>query len=74
MYIEDLHWNSSYYNNRGYPLPVYPALTNPDSKIHGHNLGPIWGRQDQGGPHVDSMNFAIWELSLESFWQYNIST
>ena len=24
-------------------------------------MGPIWGRQDQGGPHVDPMNFAIWE-------------
>ena len=22
----------------------------PDSKIHGTNLGPIWGRQDPGGP------------------------
>ena len=23
-------------------------------------MGPIWGRQDPGGPHVDPMNFAIW--------------
>ena len=23
-----------------------------DSKIHGANMGPIWGRQDLGGPHV----------------------
>ena len=22
-------------------------------------MGPIWGRQDPGGPHVDPMNFAI---------------
>ena len=22
----------------------------PDSKVHGANLGPIWGRQDPGGP------------------------
>ena len=28
----------------------------PDSKVHGTNMGPIWGRQDPGGP----MNFAIW--------------
>ena len=24
----------------------------PDSKVHGANMGPIWGRQDSGGPHV----------------------
>ena len=22
------------------------------SKVHGANMGPIWGRQDPGGPHV----------------------
>ena len=32
----------------------------PDSKVHGANMGPIWGRQDPGGPHVSPMNFAIW--------------
>ena len=32
----------------------------PDSKVHGANMGPIWGRQDPGGPHVDPMNLAIW--------------
>ena len=34
---------------------------NPDSKVRGANMGPIWGRQDPGGPHVGPMNFAIWE-------------
>ena len=24
----------------------------PDSKVHRANMGPIWGRQDPGGPHV----------------------
>ena len=33
----------------------------PDSKVHGANVGSIWGRQDPGGPHVGPMNFAIWE-------------
>ena len=23
-------------------------------------MGPIWGRQDPGGPHVSPMNLAIW--------------
>ena len=32
----------------------------PDSKIPGANMGPIWGRQDPGGPHVGPMNFVIW--------------
>ena len=33
----------------------------PDSKVHGANMGPIWGRQGPGGPHVGPMNFAIWD-------------
>ena len=36
--------------------------TIPDSKVHGANMGPIWGRQDPGGPHVGPMNFAIWNI------------
>ena len=32
----------------------------PDSKLRGANMGPIWGRQDPGGPHAGPMNFAIW--------------
>ena len=38
-------------------------MHNPDSKVPGANMGPIWGRQDRGGPHVGPMNFAIWELT-----------
>ena len=34
---------------------------NPDSKVHGANMGSIWGRQDPGEPHVGPMNLAIWE-------------
>ena len=34
----------------------------PDSKVHGANMGPIWGREDPGGPHVGPMKFAIWGL------------
>ena len=32
----------------------------PDRKVHGANMGPIWGRQDPSGPHVGPMNLAIW--------------
>ena len=34
--------------------------TVPDSRVHGANMGPIWDRQDPGGPHVGPMNFDIW--------------
>ena len=27
----------------------------PDSKVHGANMGPTWGLQDPGGPHIDPM-------------------
>ena len=39
----------------------------PDSKVHGANMGPHWGRQDPGGPHVGPMNFATWELNHQYF-------
>ena len=38
--------------------PVYGDLQNcivrinPDSKVHEACMGPTWGRQDPGGPHV----------------------
>ena len=39
-----------------------PTHRLPDSKVPGANMGPIWGRQDPGGPHVGPMNFAIWAV------------
>ena len=36
----------------------------PDSKVHGANMGPIWGRQDPGGPHVGPMNVAITVITV----------
>ena len=44
----------------GLHLDLY-SIKNPDSKVHGANMGPTWGRQDPGGPHVGHMNLAIWE-------------
>ena len=29
-------------------------------------MGPIWGRQDPGGPHVGPVNFAIWGCLIDS--------
>ena len=44
---------------------------NLDSKVHGANMGPIWGRQDPGGPHDGPMNFAIWEAITQPMWNKN---
>ena len=38
----------------------------PDSKVHGANMGPIWGRQDPGGPHGGPMNFAFRTTRLDT--------
>ena len=43
-------------------LPGDVLWNNPDSKVNGANMGPIWGRQDLGGPHVGPMNLAIWDV------------
>ena len=32
----------------------------PNSKVYGTKMGPIWGRQDPGRPHVGPMDLAIW--------------
>ena len=37
-------------------------IAGPDSKVYGAHMGPLWGRQDPGGPHVGPMNFAIWAI------------
>ena len=39
----------------------------PDSKVCGANMGPTWGRQDPGAPHVDPTNLAVWECMLYQF-------
>ena len=38
--------------------------TTPDSKVHGANMGSIWGWYDPGGPHVVPMNLAIWVYNV----------
>ena len=45
-------------------VPYVVIHTSPDSKVHGANMGPIWGRQDPGWPHVGPMDFAIWVFLL----------
>ena len=43
------------------PFIATSSEAHPDTKAHGANMGPIWGRQNPGGPHVGPMNFAIWD-------------
>ena len=42
------------------PVGNENLIYGPGSKVHGAKMGPIWGRQDPGGPNVGPMNFAIW--------------
>ena len=42
---------------------IVQSKTTLIAKVHGANMGPIWGRQDPGGPHVGPMNLAIWEYA-----------
>ena len=41
-------------------IPTSHNTTHPDSKVHGANMGPTWGRQNSCGPHVGPMNLDIW--------------
>ena len=42
----------------------------PDSKVHGANMGPTWGWQDPGGPHVGHFKIVIWDdnMNLAQVW------
>ena len=40
-------------------------IVSPDSKVHGANMGPIWGRQDPDGPLFGPMNLAICDIASE---------
>ena len=42
----------------------------PDCKVHWDIMGPIWGRQDPGGPHVGPMNSAFWVVSVSELFQH----
>ena len=52
-------WPQLEYNKNSIKLTAFT----PDSKVHGANMGPIWGPQDPVGPHVGAMDFAIWDIS-----------
>ena len=43
---------------------VFALKGNPHSKVHGAVMGPIWGRQGPGGPHVGPLNLLSGKLHL----------
>ena len=43
------------------PLDTQVPMYNPDSKVHGANMGPTWVLSAPDGPHVGPMNRAIRE-------------
>ena len=46
------------------------SQTIPDSKVHGVNIGPIWGRQDPSETHVGPVNFGIWGMRCYAIADY----
>ena len=40
----------------------YKSKYDPDNKVRGANMGPIWGRQDPDGPHVRWPNELCYKL------------
>ena len=66
--MESQNWNAIGSANDLFPVWTKAITwTNhhvfPDSKVHGAKMGPIWCRQDPGGPHVGPMNLAIWVVN-----------
>ena len=39
-----------------FQLPSRRSINTPDNNVRGANIGPTWGRQDPGGPHVGPIN------------------
>ena len=51
------------------PKSFFTVSNTPDSKFHGANMGPIWGRQDPVGPNVGPMSLAISDIILYNWRQ-----
>ena len=67
-------WNKSISTNGTHlVLDIHSSLSagkvegNPDSKVHGANMGPIWVLSAPDGPHVGPMNLAIREIIIGLF-------
>ena len=47
-------------------IPITILHTYLENKVPRANMGPIWGRQGPGGPHVGPLNFVIWVVANSS--------
>ena len=63
-FSRDIVWNRKMNS-----IPEWMDECIPWFKVHGANEGPIWGRQDPGGPHVGPLNLAIWVSSQIIYWR-----
>ena len=65
-------------HRHGRTTRIHTPIIYPDSKVHGATMGPIWGRQDPGGPRGGPMNLVIWvhpcEKVIGIFFQHNSFT
>ena len=59
-------WTKDHY------MPYEKCISGLDCKVHGARMGPIWGRQDPGGPHAGPMNLAISEFVRKLWFLRNI--
>ena len=57
-------------NDTSASLLILGIGDNPDSKVHGANMGPIWVLSAPAGPHVYPMNVAIRECINQYVWGY----
>ena len=48
-------------------LSSHRMLTNPDSKVHVTNMGPIWVLSAPGGPHIGPRNHVIREVKMRCY-------
>ena len=48
--------------------PMFYLPSHPDSKVCGTNMGPTWGCQGPGGPHIGPINLAIWD-PMKTTWE-----
>ena len=64
--VENLSYLNEYFDVLHVSKMYASKMLYPDSKVHGANMRPIWGRQDPGGPHVGPMKLAIWDSYTDS--------
>ena len=75
-YIKSVRARDAYMRQQPKPSLVqiiaYRLIGDPDSIVHGANMGPTWVLSATDGPHVGPMNLTIRESSYFSFKKMHI--